>query len=425
MKKKINMEDDLVPIPLNVFTVSPTDTNFLGSTDHEISTVNSIDLKANSSVEFNCLGYGNSVKALNEIFLLCKMQVLKSDETSYTASDTSQPRLSNNVLFSLFSQARLYLNNQLVVAHDTAFSHKEFIETTLNFGESAVMAHLVNQGMYPLTESEKLKGLSANSAIFDVYGKLNLCPTHKLLVPNVGITIKLDFNPINKIIVESSSTSSTIKIHDLKLYIRHYELRDSALFKIETRMLNTPAVYEFQKGQLFAVTIPANVSQMSFPSIFNGLRPSLLLACFLPQKNFVGDKTLDAYQFKPNDVSTFHFLVNQESYPKLPYRMSFTETEKCYSRVFANSYRNLGVRSENDSVLLSKSNFETDLFFIIEDISNHGRALSGLKDPIEFASVGFSVTFSKQLEAPLTALIYKLDISKFTINGGRLVNVVY
>lgn len=105
---------------------------------------------------------------------------------------------------------------------------------------------------------------------------------NKLILPNCQIVIKLDFNSSSFILIEGSETSgdqenvkvekskSMLEIVDVKLYMKHYELRESFAFEVEKILLKSPVIYEHKQVIIKHITLPQNIAMFSAHNIYSG-----------------------------------------------------------------------------------------------------------------------------------------------------------
>lgn len=419
----------LVPTNLAVFDSPPSSIAISEFFDEELSPVNALDM--NSSLEFVSPPYSNRMKAIGEMYLYARLQLLKKDLKPYTSEDKIEGKFANNILFSLFKSAKILINNVIVCEIPNCFHYKNFFEAMLNYSSDSLQnQHNLSGVNVPGNTSDDK--FYANSRIFDLHGRLNLVPTHKYIIPNVSVTVKLEFNP-NSIIIneqtktigsETKTSSSTVKIFEIKLYMRQYVLRDSFNIALENSLAKSNAIYNFNCGKIITQTIASNTTSINLPSMYIGLRPKILCFAMVTNNQFIGDYSLDSYLFETYDIKSFNFLINNNSIPKTPYKLNFSNEQKLFARALASVYSSLGIRGENNSIILSRDTYEK-LFIIVEDITEGSFGLTDLVSPLEFVNVGVNIEFAKALESPLTLMIYMLTSSQFEINKARNVSVIY
>lgn len=419
---------------LDLFSIHPYVLAIEGTEDMELTTVNSIDNSLNNVAEFHCNGYSDRCKMLDEMFIAATIQLVKTDGSLYGKEESPQGHIINGILTSLFKSASLYLNSTLALQINDNLSTIEFIQHTLNFSPSVASSKLSNQGMYPADEMEKLKNHVKGSKIIDLMGKINLLNTDKLLLPSIDLTLKLGFQQPDFYINEETITEETVTktssskliVKDLRLYIRHVKVRESYLLHIEqTLARNYNTIYECKYGLINTCTIPSGQSSFSIQNLWNGIKPSLLLLCFLKNSTYVGNRKEDPTIFIRHGLKEFSFLINHENFPRNPIQLTINEKESKYARAFNEVYSALGLVHENTTTLLNRENFLTNYFYMIQDISPGHNALDAVNQVLELTNVGFHAQFSEPLTAPLTALLYVLLPRKIEINASRQVSVIY
>lgn len=422
-----------IPNEINLFSSSPTAVAYKSIYDEELTPLNPIDLK--SGVEFHSNGYNHICKSFTEMYIGFNMQVKKHDDKLYTTTDTPQPRLLNNVGQSLFKSARIYLNNVLAYSIDMTHHYKGIIEAALNTSPSNCLTQYASSGLFPYEMiSTKLPAMSSNSKLFDIYFRLNLINTPQLLLPNVSVTIRLEFNGGETLLVEGSTEDSTSKVktytksqvhvNDIKLYIRHYELHETFDRQIEQNLSQKHANYQFKAARISYVSIPSGQSTIHLGNIYSGIIPDLIAMAMVSNTTFAGSRESDSYEFLPFNISEFSFVVNNNRYPRVPYKFEFSETSTMFSRAFSNLYSSIKLRATNKAALMSRESYAKN-FMICEDISSSGHALTNINSQLEHSNVGVNISFSKSLENPITLILYMLVPSRISISKTREVLVHY
>lgn len=427
------MLQEMVPVNLDVFSSNPIVLAMSSFEDLQLSPVNSLD--SSNTIEFFCNGFPEKMKMLNEIYITATMQLLKSDGSKYGKDDDPHGYLTNGILSSLFRSCNLYLNNTLVVGVNENYGIKDFIETSLNFSKSAVSTKLSNQGFYADDDLDSLKNRVKGSKTIELMTKINMINCDKLLLPNVSIGIKLGMNSPDFFINEMSKTasdgsitksSSKLLISEMKIYIRHVTIREPYLIELETKLMQGYlACYEFQHASCISQTIAPGQSSVSVLNMLCGLKPSLLLLTFLKNSQYVGHRDENSLIFSHNNLKSVSFTIDSESCPKIPFELVSNDDEEKYARLFHALHSSLGVANENISSLVNRSNFLTNYFYVLQDISSFGLALSGLSQELKLSTIGFKATFHEALKTSLTAILYVIVPRKIEINSSKTVNIVY
>lgn len=421
-----------IPPELDVFSTNPFQLVAENFEEHEASPINTLD--QNNTLEFFINGYANKMKVLNEIRIMATIKVTKADGTEYKATDALQPHLANSVVTSLFRSCNIYLNNVLCCAINDNFGIQELVQLSLNYSAATAQSKLSNQGFFPPGDDSKLKDLTKDSKTVELMAKLNLMNTEKLLIPNVSLGIKMALQNSDFYIIEGSetkddvttTTSSKVSIKDLKLYVRHVTLREHYLNYLEEHLMrNNLAIYEFKYAQVLNYTLPSGQTSINIPTVYSGVKPSIVMMFLLENATYVGSKTSDPMKFTHHDLKSFSFLINNESVPRNAYQLSITETESKFSRLFNNLHSYLGISNENTCTVVTRENFPTHCFYILQDLTSFSHGLTSLNEPLEIVNLGMSMTFGKATTTSLSALLYVLLPRKVEIGVNRNVKVIY
>lgn len=424
---------EAVPPELDVFGSRPFQLAVERYDDVPLSPINTLDIT--SGVEFYSNGFATQLKSLSEIYLVGTIQLVHAATGATYGQNEQQPQLINNSFLSLFKSCSVYLNRTLVQSQSENFGIIEYINNCLNFSSHSAEAKLSNQGFYSPAQDKELTNQLNHSKQVQMMAKLNILNTDKLLLPHVSLGIKFEFqNPSFYLLeriaetdgLKRAATATKVNLTDVKLYVRHFTIRAPYLLHIESMLSRKyNAIYEYQSFSVVNTTIPSGQSSFSNNSLWNGLKPSLLLLCFMRNKTFVGDINQDPFIFTHNGLSEVSFTVNNEQYPRDSYTVRTAVNETKYARLFASLYNSLGIASENTSTAVTRDSFIERHFFVVQDISGFSSALTTLKDGLEVVNIGFNATFSVGILAPLTALLFLLLPHKIEIDSSRTVSTIY
>lgn len=414
---------EFLPDQLDLFTQKPL---MLGVLDNEIlecNPLNSLDNAAN--IDFQSHAFPDRMKDLSHMYLKLKLKLVKTDGKDYAIADTVQPYLASNALHSIFKSAFISLNGVNLQSQENGYNYKEYLETGLNFNVTTLENRLSTQFFATKDTRGTLAKVSANGKTFDLYGKINLCNVSKLLLPGVSLALRFNLETPDSFIIETTTTS-TLKILEAKLMVRHVSIAPELMLSIERQLSSGKmAQYEYTRGQIVSINVPAGISSLNVTNFYNGIRPNLILFMMTTHKAFIGDRSLSPFKFESFNLNTFAFLVNGALKPPNSYNISMTDTEETYSQIFSKLYESLGYHNLDRSSIVSQENFKTDYFMIAHDLTAFSTALSDIQDPIQQVSLGVSGKFSSALTEPITCLMYLLLPTKFEISANRNVTLNY
>ena len=411
---------EYIPEELDIFSERPIIMSVNDSEIIEYSALNSVE---NSTLlEFHSNSYGDRYKDLSNMYLKLKLKIVKHDGSDYVATDVEQGHLISNALHSIFRTAYTSLNGTNVHSVESNYHYKEFIETTMNYSVESAASRLSTQLFIPDPTPAKLSEISKNSAIFELYGRINLMNLDKLLIPNVDFNLRMSLENSDFFIKEKNEKKSILKFLDAKLFIRHV-IPNTEILLAQEKMLGSgrPAVYQYKRGVVLTQNLAKGVTNLNIQNFYNGgIKPCMILFSMVENASYVGTRTSSPHEFKHFGLNTFSFTINGMNRPSNPYEMK----DNCYSHVFSRLYETLGYQNSDKSSMVNLKNFSTNRFFMAHDLTNNNMALSDVEDPYSNCNIGVTGTFSTPLQTPISCILYLLLPSRFEISANREVKVI-
>lgn len=415
------MPFEFVPEQLDLFTSRPL---ILGVVDNSIvehTPLNSLD--GATSLVFESHAFNDRMKDLDHVHLLIKFKLMKRDGTAYTDADVTQPSLVNNFLFSMFKSAFITLNGVSIHSQEINYHMKEYIECGLNNSTSTIENRLSSQLFFADYEDERLKTIAKNSKLIEMYGKINLVNTGRLLLSGVSFGLRLNFETPDFFLNETGTKNAVIKITEAKLLVRHVNLNPELGLSIERKLQSNVATYEYNRGTVCSVNIPSGLTSLNVPNLYNGIRPNLAIFMMVDHQAHLGNISLNPWKMEPFGLQNFSFVFDGNLNP--PNGYSFGGTDENYTQIFAKLYEALGYHNLDRSAFVTQENFKTNNFMIAHDLTAFSTGMSQILDPIQQVSIGVTGKFKEALTKPITCLLYLLLPSKFEIAANRSISVIY
>lgn len=414
------VRNEFVPSDINMFESPPLLLSVKEMENVEFSSINSTE--TSNFIQFHIPGSSNKYLNLDNMNLKLELQLLKSDGTTYVAADADQPYFESNILSNMFTSATVQLNGQTVRTIDN-FALNQWITNKLSFSKSYAESVLYSAGFIPDGDKAKLKKFSANSKEFEVYGKLNLINTSKLLIPNVACNIKLILNSANNYLIEDTTkTKSKVKISSATLFADLITLKDEVQFDHE-KILNRgiKATYNYAKSDVIVANISKSSKSIEINNIFTSNQtPKFLICGYLSHKAISGDRSERKYEFKPLSLTNFAFVVNSRVLPQNHFRLN--ATDKKYATVFAQSMNALKLKHGNS---IDCEKFIEDQFLLCYDLSSYGIGLSEIDEEDRGGvNIGVRMLFSKELEENISLVLMTISNGRFDIDVNRAVTLV-
>lgn len=414
---------EVIPDDLNIFEEKPLLICIDGNSTEEILPLNSLDNC--TSIEFNSLPYIDKYKDLGSICLKLHVKFVKSaDNSNFEAKDTAQPNLASNGLMSIFKDCQVTIGGSNVVNVDH-IAYKSYVETLMNFNVETAESLLETQGFVPNQNETSLKNIFKNSTTYELYGPLNVITTSKLLIPGVGVSLRLNLHNPNFFIKEATALSN-LKILSAKLYMRHVKVKDAISLSHEKILASgMNARYEFKKGVLSCQNVSAGTSDLNIANLYTGTKPSLIGFFMVLNQSATGQRSTSPFDMKPFNLNTFQFVVNGVLVPQNAYEIVSSNSEKKYNHLFAKVYEALGHKSSGKTALLTRDNFIKDHFIVIQDCSTFGTvAVDEIKEIPTECTIGIVAKLSQALSATITCFLYAQIDGRFEVTSNRTVLVI-
>ncbi|XP_033255796.1 uncharacterized protein F54H12.2-like [Drosophila miranda] len=324
---------------LDLFEPHPTQSSILRTEEVSYNPIASLD--SASSIEFVCLGNGETYRDLSSVYLRLVVQLRKSDNTNIEGNDVG---VVNNILHSMFRSSSVYLNNILVSQSDNNYHYRSYLQTILNYGSDASESHLATQGYYPnygklisgryvnTDGSIMLKNIFQNSNKVELFGKVHgdIFNQPKLLINNVDLRITFNIEKTAFYLMESE-TESNLKILEAQLFMNHITINPSILLAHHHVLQTKNAIYPYSKVQVKSFTIYPGNNTLSIDNAVIGQLPNFLAFCMVKNKSYSGNRALNPFHFDHFKIQRFNLLVNGVQVPSQALEFDFSNSENAQS----------------------------------------------------------------------------------------------
>lgn len=353
---------EVIPSELDLFNEKALLLGVQSNEYIETALLNSV--QNNAQFEFHSVPFNNKFKDLSNIYLRLKCKITKGDGTEYNVDKGAEGHLVSNGLYSIFRSCFVTINGTVIHSMENDYGYKEIIENMLNYQEDVVTSRFKNsQLLVPNHDSTYLASVSKKSGIFELYGRINMCNTSRLIVPNCSVNIKLNLHRPEFYMWDKTKDSAKLHILDAKLYVKHVCPSPDLMLQIE-RNLNSGhnAIYTYSRCVIKTANLSRGVSNMNLNNLYVGLKPKLAIMCMVKNADYSGSKDTNPFVFTHNSLSSFKFLFNGNGVPATPYEIKVSDGENSYYRIFAKLFETLGYADKSN--LINETNFIKECFFI-------------------------------------------------------------
>ncbi len=255
--------------------------------------------------------------------LYVKVDIVLSKKDGSIPSAAADVAPANNVLHSLFSECKVYLEDQIVNDSNENYAYKAFIIDLLSFDSNAKYTFLQGQGFYQdapshmdssagnaaFTLRKKLFRNSSNTAytsdVVTLVGKLHTdlrsCPAG--IVPGVAIRIEVTRSPDDFVLIRPiknppQTDDYKITLKGICLLCPVATLSTDTFRKLEKQLSSNPANLYYTRVQVTNRAIPAHSKTFVSENLFPGTQlPCKLILGFIPTTTFLGDINRNPYNF--------------------------------------------------------------------------------------------------------------------------------
>ncbi len=256
-----------------------------------------------------------------EIYLKLEVVLTKLDGNVPEATAEIAP--ANNVLHSLFSECRVYLEDNLINESNENYAYKAFLIDTLSYDSNAKYSFLQGQGFYQdapfhmdaragnaaFTLRKKLFRNSSNTAYtldtVCLVGKLHtdLRSSSAGIIPGLSLRVELtrapdNFSLIRPVLNPVQTDDYKITIKTASLFCPVASLSSDTFRKLEKHLSSNDASLYYTRVQVTNRAIPANSKTFISENLFPGTQlPCKLILGFIPTTTFLGDVEKNPYNF--------------------------------------------------------------------------------------------------------------------------------
>ena len=212
------------------------------------------------------------------------------------------------------------------------------------------------------------------SRVVDVCGVFNadLFSVSKLVPPGVGLSVHLERASDDFLLMHGGDRGEyKIEIIDLKLQVRHVEVRDTITNQIRKTLSNGNGkenlFYELNKTIIRTFSFAAGLVDTSVRNAFSGRLPTTLVIAQMRTEALDGHPGRNPFRFDHYDKCHIAARINGRNYPSEPL------TPDCDRRLDAIAYRhlfdNIGISANNEGNCCTLSQFRNGMNYFAIDLT--------------------------------------------------------
>lgn len=409
-----NQSSECSKTELDLFTLPPTQTSIELGQWVQYKPLASVSDDA--PLEFVVPGQGDEYLDLAHTLLSVKARILKPDGTNFTAADGRVGPV-NCFLHSLFSQVDVHLNQKLVTSNGSPYPYRSYIETLLNYGESAKESHLssalwvTDTALYMNNTNDENKGLkkrrsfTADSKPVDLLGHIHSDLFHQNKYMINGVELKIRLVRSRDEFCLMSNAEFKINIMEVSLLVRRVKINPSILILHSKSIEQYSAKYPITRVDVKAFTIPSGVMGKTIDNVYLGQLPKRVIFGFVSNRAYNGAFGDNPYNFQHYNINFVSLYIDGQQVPTKALQPDFTVNSlytQCYHTLFSGS----GIHFSNTGNAISRENYPAGFCLFAFDLTPDLAASAHHWNLVKRGSLRIEVKFGIALTETVNCIVY-------------------
>lgn len=362
---------------------------------------------------------------LNDSILSVRVTITKSDGTAIGKTD-QKPVVANFMLYSLFSDATLTLNDTQIEGGSSLYSYKAAIESLLNFDNEAKNTLLYAAGFHKSTD-DRHKWLHdeyqnkielAGPLRFDFFNQ------PKYLIP--GVSARITFTKASSDFVLSYKSGETevpngtwkVQIVSAVLFVRRVKVHPTVLKAHTLGLEKRNALYPYIRNKVISFSIPQGSTSYFYDNLFSSsLLPKVVIIALVKSVALTGSIKHDPFNFTHFDLTKMDLLRNGQS---IPYRQgyAFDVDSGHYTELYVRSIlQNMNLLNGNVHNGIQLHDFRDTQFLLIFNLTPDFDLKE--RQVIKDSNLRLDLAFKKPLPESINVIAYASFDATLQITKGR------
>lgn len=271
------------------------------------------------------------------------------------------------------------------------------------------------------------KQLFHGSHTVELIGKIHadMFNQSKLLLNNVDLRVVLSLEKPEFYCMEEDTENSVMSIIDATLFMNHVTINPGVLIAHEQVLSQKMAVYPYKRVEVKSYTVPGKNMTISLDNCIIGVLPTFLLFCMVDNDAYNGRRSKNPFNFKHNDITSFHLNVNGVQIPNQPLTFDYSDVNPVSTRGYSSLFRNSGIHYFNTGNLITKDYYDNGCFWLCFDLTADQSCTGNCANLLNQGTVRIDARFAKELPNTITCLIYAEYDAAIHIDKNRVVHTSY
>ena len=429
---------------LDLFSIPPTQVSIESGYWHPVRLVNTCT--SNGPWQFH-LQSDPQYLQLAKNYLYMKLRILKSDGTNMIVdvpAANGEPAIEgdkvapiNLIAKTLFKQVKVHLNGRQAFDSGDNYAYRSFLETELNYGESAKTTQLT-AGLYAKDKPAHQVNTEENtgwkwrqnwfsgSKVVELMAPLHceLFQSEKLLLDNTELYLELHRNSDTFALMSFTDASNyKIEVLDMVWYVRKVEILKSVQMGLETALIKNPAKYPVRRIQVTKLHIAPGRRAVPANTLFNGQIPRRLVIGFVDMQAYYGSYKHSPFKFQNYSLTKIKVSAGGQVFPREALEMDFNNDH--FMRAYVNLFEGLGQGREDTGNMITLADFKHSHCLFVFDLTPDEQD-GGHWELIKEGAVSVDAEFGVDVPEPgIEMIVYAEFDNLVTIDRNRNVYFDY
>lgn len=416
---------------LDLFSLPPTQTSIDCGQWVQYKPLSSLSDEA--PIEFVVPGHGDEYLDLAETLIAMKVRILQDNNNALDATCNKVGPV-NYFLHSMFSQVDVYFNQKLVSVNGNTYPYRAYIESLLNYDDTAKETHLTSAlwtrdtaGHMDKTEDEnsglkERRSYFTNSKPVDMMGYVHgdVFNQGKYLLNGVELKIKLTRSRDNFSLMSKSSFK--INVMEAGLMVRRVKISPTVLIE-HAKMLETcTAKYPITRVDVKAFTVPSGVLGKTLDNVYLGQLPKRIVVGLVSNNAYNGSFEHNPFNFSHFNVNFLALYIDGQQVPSKALQPDYTGLyTACYNTLFSGS----GIHNKNRGNGISRKMYPNGYclyaFDLTADLASNDQHWSLVRR----GSLRIDIKFSVALTEAVNCIVFGEFCNVIEVDKYRNVTVDY
>ena len=391
-------------------------------------------ISSGSVIEFNINGTSGFYILLSKSKLHLKVRIIKDDGTPVASTDNVA--LVNLSLHSLFRQVDVMLNQQIITKSiGVNYAFKAMIDILLNYAHDVKDCQLQSEGYYKdvafffddVTANgghmQRKSLTEAGVADFESTLHIDVAQQPKAILNGVQTTVRLYQSDDSFRLMSTEGATYRVEIVDAIFKACKVKVKPSVLVAQDEVLLKTPAVYPYWQSDIRTFGIAQGSYTFSVDDMFQGRVPAKLFVGFVSSAAYSGDITKNPFNFKHFYLNYLELAVDGQSVPTVPFQPHYQDNTVAagqtlpigYIAEFLSLFKSRYPQAEGNWI--QRADYPGGYAIYVFDVKP-GTSENLFSTP-QKGHTRLSVRFERELQEPVTAIVYGTFPNQFHIDHAR------